>query len=140
MRAIAFDVGLKRIGIAVTDPEMILASPHSTLSPQEIGPFLKNYIPAEEIICFVVGKPLKHDGSPSESAVLVQQFMDWLKAQWPEIPLEMIDERFTSIMAADALRQGGLKKQDRKNKSLLDSTAAALILQSWLNRREHLRK
>ena len=137
MRAIAFDVGLKRIGIAVTDREMILATPHSTLSPKEIGPFLKQYTASEEIICFVVGKPLKHDGSPSESAGLVQQFTDWLKQTWPEIPVDLIDERFTSTMAADALLASGLKKQDRRNKSLLDSTAAALILQTWLRRREN---
>lgn len=139
MRAIAFDVGLKRIGIAVTDQEMILSTPHSTLSPQEIGPFLKEYIASEQIVCFVVGKPLKHDGSPSESAGLVQQFTDWLKGTWPEIPIDLMDERYTSTMAADALLRGGLKKKDRRNKSLLDSTAAALILQTWLSRREHIR-
>ena len=137
MRAMAFDVGLKRIGIAVTDSEMILATPHSTLPPQQIGTFLKEYVAQENVICFVIGKPLRLDGSASESAGLVKQFAEWLTQNWPAIPIDYIDERYTSSMAADTLVASGLKKQDRRNKSLLDSTAAALILQTWLSRREN---
>jgi putative Holliday junction resolvase len=138
MRALAFDVGLKRIGIAATDPLMIIAKPLITLSPAQIADYLEVYIKDEEVVQFVVGKPMRLDGSDSESAHLVVQFKNWLAQTWPHIPIEDIDERFTSSMAQQSIYDNGIKKSDRKNKKNIDSTAAALILQTWLVKKTNL--
>lgn len=132
MRVLAFDIGLRRIGIAVSDPLMIIAKPLTTLSPAEISNYLHEYIQKEEVGHFVIGKPLRLDGTPSESAHLVQQFREWLEKTWPDIKIDDIDERFTSSMALQSMIDNGIKKSDRKNKKNTDSTAAALILQTWL--------
>ncbi|MBI3234516.1 MAG: Holliday junction resolvase RuvX, partial [Bacteroidetes bacterium] len=126
--------GLKRIGIAVTDPLMMFAKPLTTLSPAEVSDFLHEYIKTESVSNFIVGKPLQMDGTDSESAPLVKQFKTWLQTTWPTIPIDDIDERFTSMMAVQSMIDNGIKKQDRKNKKNIDSTAAALILQTWLQK------
>lgn len=137
-RVIAFDYGTKRIGIAVTDPLQIIATGLTTIHPKDVVEFLKNYIQTEQVELFVVGEPRQMDGTASQSAPHVKGFITILKKAFPEIPVEKIDERFTSKMASAAIAQSGLKKVDRQNKALVDTVAATIILQSWMERRGFL--
>lgn len=131
----AFDFGTKRIGIAVTDPLQIIATGLKTIHPKDIVEFLKTYLLTEQIETFVVGEPKQMDGSPSQSAQHVKGFITTLKKNFPAIPVETIDERFTSKMASATIAQSGLKKADRQKKELLDTISATIILQSYLDRK-----
>ena len=128
----AFDYGTKRIGIAVTDPLRIIATGLATIHPKDIVVFLKDYLVSEEVICFVVGEPKQMDGTASASAVHINGFISLLKKNFPGIPIEREDERFTSKMASAAILQSGLKKNDRRDKALVDTISATIILQSYM--------
>lgn len=132
-RVIAFDYGSKRIGIAVTDPLRMFAQPLDTIPEKTVFDWIKQYSNLERIDTFVVGNPLQLNGKPSESAEMVYTFVRNLESQYPLIPVVMIDERMTSKMAKFALVEAGVKKQKRKNKSLLDTMSATLILQTYLD-------
>lgn len=134
-RIIAFDYGTKRIGIAVTDPLQLIATGLETIHPKDIVTYLKKYLDTEPIERFVVGEPKRLDGSPSQSAQHVKGFITTLKKTFPDIPVETIDERFTSKMASAAIAQSGLKKSDRQKKELLDTVSAVIILQSYLEKK-----
>ncbi|MSQ78703.1 MAG: Holliday junction resolvase RuvX [Flavobacteriaceae bacterium] len=136
-RVLAFDVGLKRIGIAATDSLQIIASAVTTTSPRELHTFLQDYLKKNEVETFVLGKPMQMNGSDSESMKLVVQVQEWLQKNYPDIEICLMDERLTSRMAQHALVQSGLKKKDRRQKGLLDSTAATLILQTFLETRNN---
>ncbi len=131
-RIVAIDYGRKRTGIAVTDNLHIVASALQTLPSHTVIDFLKNYIKHESIDCFVVGEPRTMNNQASESVVYITPFIKELKNFFPAIPVERIDERFTSKMASQAMLQAGLKKKDRQNKALVDRVSAVIILQSWL--------
>ena len=131
-RIIAFDFGTKRIGIAVTDPLQIIATGLDTVHPKDIVDYMKKYLLTEQAEAFVVGDPKQMDGSPSESAQHVKGFATILKKNFPGIPLYWVDERFTSKLAHQAIMQSGLKKQDRKNKERVDTIAATIILQYFM--------
>lgn len=133
MRIMAFDYGTKRIGIAVTDPLQIIATSLTTVHPEEIWKFLKDYLQQEQVETFVVGKPLQLDGTDSESAQHVVGFMRKLKKEYPAINVVEVDERFTSKMASSAIAQSGLKKNKRQNKGLVDTVSATLILQTYMD-------
>lgn len=128
----AFDYGTKRIGIAVTDPLQIIATALTTVHPEQIWIFLKDYIKDEHVQTFVVGKPLQMDGSDSESAQHVIGFVRKLKKEYPHIQVVEVDERFTSKMASSAIAQSGMKKNKRQNKGLIDTVSATLILQTYM--------
>lgn len=128
----AFDYGTKRIGIAVTDPLQIIATALTTVHPEQIWTFLKDYIKDEQVQTFVVGKPLQMDGSDSESAQHVIGFVRKLKKEYPHIQVVEVDERFTSKMASSAIAQSGMKKNKRQNKGLIDTVSATLILQTYM--------
>lgn len=128
----AFDYGTKRIGIAVTDPLQIIATALTTVHPEQIWTFLKDYIKDEQVHTFVVGKPLQMDGSDSESAQHVIGFVRKLKKEYPHIQVVEVDERFTSKMASSAIAQSGMKKNKRQNKGLIDTVSATLILQTYM--------
>lgn len=128
----AFDYGTKRIGIAVTDPLQIIATALTTVHPEQIWTFLKDYIKDEQVHTFVVGKPLQMDGSDSESAQHVIGFVRKLKKEYPYIQVVEVDERFTSKMASSAIAQSGMKKNKRQNKGLIDTVSATLILQTYM--------
>ena len=134
-RIIAFDYGTKRIGIAVTDPLQLIATGLETVHPKDIITYLKKYLEAEQVERFIVGEPKQLDGSPSQSAQHVKGFITTLKKNFPHIPIETLDERFTSKMAASAIAQSGLKKSDRQKKELLDTVSAVIILQSYLEKK-----
>jgi putative Holliday junction resolvase len=131
-RIIAFDYGTKRIGIAVTDPLQIIATGLDTVHPKDIIDYLKKYLLTEAVEAFVIGDPKQMDGSPSESAQHVKGFSTLLKKSFPQIPQHWIDERFTSKLAHQAILQSGLKKQDRRNKDRVDTIAATIILQYFM--------
>lgn len=137
MRLMAFDYGTKRIGIAVTDPMQIIATALTTIHPQDIWTFLADYLQAEQVETFIIGKPKQLDGSDSESASHVVGFIRKLKKTYPEIPVVEIDERFTSKIAAAAIAQSGKKKKDRQQKGLIDTVSATIILQSYMDGRSY---
>lgn len=131
-RIIAFDYGTKRIGIAVTDPLQIIATGLDTVHPKDIVDYLKKYLLSEQVEAFVIGNPKQMDGSPSESAQHVKGFSTTLKKTFPDIPQHWVDERFTSKLAHETIMQSGLKKQDRRNKERVDTIAATIILQYFM--------
>lgn len=135
MRILAFDYGTKRIGIAVTDPLQIIATGLDTIHPKDIIDYLKKYLSTEQVELFVVGEPRQMDGSPSQSTPHIKGFITTLKKHFPEIPVERIDERFTSKMASAVVAQSGFKKSDRQNKERLDTISATIILQTYLEKK-----
>ena len=134
MRIMAFDYGTKRIGIAVTDPLQIIATGLETIHPQHIVEYLKKYLQTEQVERFIVGEPKQMDNTPSQSAVHVKGFVTILKKNFPDIPVEMLDERFTSKMASATIAQSGMGKMDRRNKELVDTISAVILLQSWMGK------
>ena len=136
-RILAFDYGTKRIGVAVTDPLQIIATGLDTIHPKDILEYLKKYLLSEAVELFIVGEPKQMDGTPSQSAQHVKGFITTLKKNFPTIPVEVIDERFTSKMAAATVAQSGFKKSDRQNKERLDTISATIILQSYLEKKAY---
>ncbi len=135
MRILAFDYGTKRIGIAVTDPLQIIATGLDTIHPKDIIDYLKKYLARESVELFIVGEPLQMDGTPSQSTPHIKGFITILKKHFPEMPIERIDERFTSKMASAVVAQSGFKRSDRQDKSRLDTISATIILQTYLEKR-----
>lgn len=136
-RIIGIDYGRKRIGLAVTDPLNIFASPLTTVNNQEFEPFIDNYLKTEKIERFVLGYPVQMNNEPSESVKYLEPFIKRLKKKYPSIPVNLADERFTSIMAMRSMIEGGMKKSDRRDKSVIDKVSAAIILQSFLERKTY---
>ena len=131
-RILAIDYGLKRTGIAVTDPLKIIASALKTVPTTELLDFLKEYCAQEEVECLVVGLPLYPDGNPAQIAPQVDAFVEKLKKLFPGKPVIRQDERNTSNDAKRILLQSGIKKQKRRDKTLVDKIAAALILEQYM--------
>ena len=138
-RILAIDYGNKRVGIAVTDELQMIASPHSTVSSAEIFVFLKKYFAEENVERIVVGKPTQMNGTDSESMQFVTSFVKQFTKLFPTMPLDMVDERFTSKMASAVIAQSGMGKKNRQDKSLIDKVSAAIILQSYLESKSFLR-
>jgi len=133
-RYIGIDYGRKRTGIAVSDPLHIIASPLETVPAAKIIDYLQKYSQSETILGFVVGYPLNMNGKPSEAAADIDAFLPLLRKRFPQIPVYLEDERFTSVLAHRAMIDGGMKYSDRRDKSSVDRISAAIILQSWLDR------
>ncbi|MFV0572168.1 MAG: Holliday junction resolvase RuvX [Xanthomarina gelatinilytica] len=131
-RVLAIDFGKVRTGIAVTDELQIIASGLETVATKDLISFLKTYTATEQVELFVVGEPKQMNNEPSESEALIIPFLEKLTKAFPKIPIERIDERFTSKMAFQTMVDSGLSKKKRKNKALVDEISATLILQSYL--------
>lgn len=131
----AFDVGKKRVGLAVSDPEQIIANGLTTLLIHEVLPFLKNYMLKENIELFVVGYARQSTGEDSESMKYIRPFVKSLKNKFPDIPIKWVDERYTSQLAFQTMIDGGLKKMARRNKAMVDKISATIILQSYMESR-----
>lgn len=131
-RILAIDFGTKRTGIAVTDELQIIASGLTTVNTKELLQFLKNYIKKEQVELFLVGEPKQMDNTASQSEIHIAPFIGKLEKAFPNIPVQRVDERFTSKMAFQTMLDSGLKKNQRKNKALIDEISATLILQSYL--------
>lgn len=135
-RVLSIDYGKKRTGLAVTDPLKIIASGLVTVATSELFDWLKTYIEKEPVEQIVIGKPTQPNGQPSENLARVVQFVNrWRKAM-PSIPIDYYDERFTSVIAHQAIIDGGVKKKTRReNKGLVDEVSATIILQDYLRSR-----
>lgn len=131
-RVIALDYGLKRTGIAVTDELQIIASGLTTVDTPNLMDYLKNFFSKEKVERMLVGEPRKMDDTPSENEANIQQFLKEFVKIFPDMPVERVDERFTSKMAVKAMIDGGMKKKKRRNKAIVDEISATLILQDWL--------
>ena len=131
-RILAIDYGKKRTGVAVTDTLQIIASGLTTVPTEELLDFLKKYVDEEFVELILVGEPKQMNNEVSESEALIQPFLKELKAVLPEIPVQRVDERFTSKMAFQTMIDSGLKKKQRRNKALVDEISATIILQSYL--------
>lgn len=129
------DFGTKRIGIALTDPLKIFASPLTTVKTGEFEGFISQFLKTESIDEFVIGYPVTMNNKPSESVKHVDPFIKKIEKLFPGIPVHKADERFTSGMALQTMIDGGVKKKDRQDKTLVDKISAAIILQSYLDRR-----
>jgi putative Holliday junction resolvase len=133
-RVLAIDYGLKRTGLAVTDPFQIIATGLTTVeSPKLIG-YLKDYFKKEEVELIVIGEPKNWDDTDTHATPLVRQIIVRLQKEFPKMPLQTVDERNTSKMASRAMIDMGMKKKQRRNKALVDEIAATIMLQEWLER------
>jgi len=136
-RIIGIDYGVKRIGLAVTDPLQIFASPLITVSPAEFDNFITSYLKTDEVEAFVIGYPVEMNNQPSTSVIYINPFIKKLKKAYPEKHIYLADERFTSQMALRTMIEGGVKKKDRQDKGLVDKISASIILQSFLDNRSN---
>jgi putative holliday junction resolvase len=132
-RIVAIDYGTKRTGIAVTDPLQMFASPLDTVATSEIENFLDNYMKKEEVEAFVVGYPMQMNNTPSQAVKHINPFIKKLKSKYPEKPVHLADERFTSKMALRTMIEGGVRKKDRQDKAMVDRISASIMLQSFLD-------
>jgi putative holliday junction resolvase len=138
-RILAIDYGRKRVGIAVTDEHRIIAGGLCTLNVQEVIPFLKDYVAKENVDCIVVGEPVDMQMRASDASRYIEPFVKHLRKQFPDMAVERMDERFTSQMAMQTMRDAGLGKKARQNKSLVDTISATLILQSYMEKISNFR-
>ncbi|MBL7964167.1 MAG: Holliday junction resolvase RuvX [Flavobacteriales bacterium] len=133
-RVIAIDLGLKRTGIAVTDPLRIIASALETVETTKVMDYLSNYLAREAVDGFIVGLPVGLDGRPTDATAAVQDFIARLRAAFPAQWVEPVDERFTSRMAARTVQESGKGRMARRDKGQLDRISATILLQDWLQR------
>ena len=134
-RILAIDYGLKRTGIAITDELQIIASGLITIPSDTAILFLKDYFLKENVEKVLIGEPKQMNGLPSESTEIIEKFVNKFKGNFPKMSLERVDERFTSKMAFQTMIDSGLKKNQRKNKALIDEISATIMLQDFLNRK-----
>jgi putative holliday junction resolvase len=134
-RILAIDYGLKRTGIAITDEMQIIASGLTTIASETAIAFLKDYFDKEKVEKVLIGEPKQMNGEPSESAEIIEKFVNKFKGNFPKMPVERVDERFTSKMAFQTMIDSGLKKNQRKNKALVDEISATIMLQDYLTRK-----
>lgn len=134
-RILAIDYGRKRTGIAVSDPLQIIASGLTTVPTHQLMDFLLNYIKQEQVECIIIGHPKQLNNEDSENMKNIVPFIKRLKKILPDMPVQLVDERFTSVLAHQTMLAGGLKKKDRQNKALVDEISATIILQSYLESR-----
>ena len=131
-RILSIDYGQKRTGLAVTDPLQIIAGGLATVSTSGLFDWLKAYLAKESVERIIIGEPKQTNGQPSENLARVQQFVNRWKKAFPEVPIEYYDERFTSVLAHQAMIDGGLKKKARQDKGLVDEISATIILEDYL--------
>ena len=133
-RMIGIDYGRARVGVAMSDPLGVFASPLETVASAKIIDYLQKMTTSEKVVRFVVGYPVNLNGSPAEAAADVDVFLKQLAKHFPSIPVSLEDERFTSVLAHRAMIDGGMKKSDRRKKESVDKISAAIILQSYIDR------
>ena len=131
-RILAIDYGLKRTGLAVTDPLKIIANGLTTVESKELIPYLKKYFQQEQVELILIGEPKNLDDSDTHGTPLVRQCIETLKKNFPSIPVKTVDERYTSKLAVRSMVESGMKKKDRRNKALIDEIAATIMLQEYL--------
>ena len=132
-RILAIDYGQKRVGIAVTDDMQIIATGLTTVHVKDVFDFLKDYLAKENVETIVIGEPKDMKNRPSDSSRFIEPFVKKMKKTFPMTKIERFDERFTSVMAQQAIIDSGAKKKKRQDKSLVDTVSATIILQSYMN-------
>jgi putative holliday junction resolvase len=135
-RVLSIDYGAKRTGIAVTDELQLIASGLTTVDTATLLTFLQNYFGKEKVEKVLIGDPKQMDGTASQSAPLIEAFVEKFTVQFPEMEVVRVDERFTSKMAFQSMIDGGLKKKQRQNKALIDEISATILLQDYLSRKK----
>lgn len=135
-RILAIDYGKKRTGLAVTDVLQIIANGLTTVPTHTLMDFILDYVKREPVERIVVGLPKQMNNQLSENMVRIEPFVNRLRKVLPSIPVEYVDERFTSVLAHQAMLDGGLKKKDRQRKELVDEISATIILQSYMDSRK----
>lgn len=134
-RILALDYGSKRTGVAVTDELQLIASGLTTVATSEVLAFLMKYCEKEKVALILVGEPKQKDGTHSDIEKEIRPFLEKLSKSLPGIPIERIDERFSSKMAFQSMLDSGLKKKKRQNKALIDEISATILLQDYLERK-----
>ena len=132
-RILSIDYGAKRTGLAVTDPLQIIASGLTAIDTKNLVPFLKKYFQQETVELILIGEPKNWDESDTHATPLVQAFIKRLQKEFPTMPVQTVDERYTSKLAVQAMLEMGMKKKDRQNKKNVDEIAATIMLQEYLN-------
>jgi putative Holliday junction resolvase len=138
-RILAIDYGQKRVGLAVTDILQIIATSLDTVHPKDVIKYIAEYVKREPVELFVVGFPKDLQNKDTDATKFVEAFIKQLDKAFPDIPVEKIDERFTSKIAFRAMIDGGMKKSDRRNKSTIDKVSAVIILQSYLEQKQNIK-
>lgn len=138
-RILCLDYGLKRTGIAVTDPLKIIANGLTTLNRHELLPFLEDYIHRENVECIVIGEPKHLNNEAAAIEKEIQQLINSVIKKYPSVTIERMDERFTSKMALKTMIDGGIKKMQRRDKAIVDKISATIILQSYLEKKGNMR-
>jgi len=131
-RILSIDYGLKRTGLAVTDPLQIIATGLTTVDSKQLISFLKDYFSKAHVELIIIGEPKNWDDTDTHATPLVEKCIKELQKNFPSIPVKKVDERYTSKMAKDAMLEMGMKKMQRRNKALVDEIAATILLQSYL--------
>ena len=135
-RIMAIDYGRKRTGLAVTDPLQLVPGALTTVPTSELMAYLQGYFEREPVERVVLGHPRQMDGSPSESMRYIAPFIGSFRKTWPHLPLELFDERFTSVLAHRTMLDAGLGRKDRQNKGLVDALSATILLQDYMESRK----
>ena len=135
-RILAIDYGQKRTGIAVTDPLQLIAGGLVTVATGQLLEWLADYIQREQVERIVIGEPRQPNGAPSENLPRVQQFVARWRKLHPDIPIDLYDERFTSVLAHQAMLEGGLRRKARQNKALVDEISATILLEDYMRSRK----
>ena len=131
-RILSIDYGLKRTGLAVTDPFKIIATGLTTVESSELIAYLKKYFAQEAVELIIIGEPKNLDDTDTHATPLVTACIAELKKHFPQVPVKKVDERYTSKLAVQSMVQSGMKKKDRRNKALVDEIAATIMLQEYL--------
>lgn len=134
-RVLAIDYGVRRTGIAVTDPLQIIANGLTTVDTRQLLAFIQDYVKRETVERFVIGRPMQTNGRESENLKNVEKFVEQLQKTLPNIPVTWWDERYTSVLAHQTMLESGIGKMARRNKALVDEISACIILQGWMERR-----
>jgi putative Holliday junction resolvase len=137
-RVLSVDYGVRRTGLAVTDPLKIIAGGLTTVETPQLMKYLKEYTAKETVERFVVGLPKQTNGRDSDNLPRVLAFVEQLKKNFPDVPVDMWDERYTSVLAHQTMLQSGIGKKARQNKALVDEISATIILQGWMEGRGNL--
>jgi len=135
-RYLGIDYGKKRTGLAVCDPTKTIASPFTTVLTNDLRSFIESFTADKDIEGFVIGYPRQMNNEPSEAVRYINPFVKYLEKKYSDIPVYLVDERFTSKMAMQAMVSGGMKKQKRRDKANVDKISAAIILQSFLDQKD----
>ncbi len=134
-RVLAIDYGVRRTGIAVTDPLQIIANGLTTVDTRQLLAFIQDHVKREAVERFVIGRPMQTNGRESENLKNVEKFVEQLQKALPNIPVTWWDERYTSLLAHQTMLESGIGKMARRNKALVDEISACIILQGWMERR-----